>query len=342
MYNIAVYQKVQPLTKIIDNINVTHDIVKPRNNILSYTTKKQDDNFVYFNFYKDKNEKMKNCILPFLKKISGNCNNNQIFKKIKELTKTYRYFIKTDIIGAYYNFTFDLLFKTILNNIHNEIIRNYLIEFFEYINNNYEKHQFLYITEYSEYIFRLFLQEVIKDEKIIYRMDDIILYGNNMTLLKSKLKELSTDLSFYNLYINPNKTSYIDVIYDSIYVFKTIITTPICGILDNQMKNIINQLIDNNEPINVYEMNDYLYEYFTFLEKKIINTNILPQPEIKVVYIKNLKFYKRLVHNLFEYLYRTETVNNELVYKPPNNSESNLENYYIKYSSRSRYAEDVY
>lgn len=342
MYNISICQKVQPFKNFKNIKSIKHDIVKPRNNILSYKIKKQDDQFVYFNFYKDNNETMKNKILPFLKKISGGYNNNQIFKKIKELTKTYRYFIKTDIIGAYYNFSLELVYNTILSRVNNRDIRNYLIGFFEHINNHHENYQYLYVSDYSEYIFRLFLQDNIKNENVIYRIDDIILYGNNLTTLKEKLKELSLDLSLYSLYLNPNKTCYIDVIYDSIYIFKTIVITPLCGVLDNKIKDTIKELIDSGESINVYEMGDDLYEYFNFLQKEINETDIFPKPEIKVSYTQNIKLYKRLVHNLFEYLYRSDTINNNLSYKPTNKNGSLIYNCYTKYSSRSRYAEDVY
>ncbi|QKE44614.1 hypothetical protein Yalta_167 [Yalta virus] len=320
-YDVAVVprmQKLQPDLCFKDiNVNFKNILVPPKN-LASYRIKNCDEDFLYFNFYKDNNKDQKKKIIKVLKDISGSYNNIQLFQKIKKLSKTYRYFIKTDLIGAYYNLKMGFVYNTILSRIPNRDVKDYLIGFYDYIKDNYETYSYLYITEYSEYIFYMFLKDIIKEKNILFRIDDILIYDNNKEVITEKLKDLSNALNIYSLYINIPKTYYIDTVYDSIYVFKTIVTTPSCGILDNKIKNKIRELIEKNEIINVYEMEEDLYTYFNLLEKKLQNSSIVPTPHINVKYIKNMPLYKTLMYNLLNYIYRSTTIDNNLIYNPVN------------------------
>lgn len=312
MYNIKVIVKRQNLS---DNITdqLDHEITFPTKELPSQSIKNIKDDVITFNYYSDLNIEAKKIIENTLKSNSYYQTSSQFFNKIKKLTEDNRYFIQTDIIGAYYNFTFDNIFKVLKTNVKDQFIYNYLFGFFNYIKNTYEKVDYLYITDYSEYIFALFLENIFKPRKIIFKKDDILFYGDEMSVLKNSFKEMSCILAEYLLYFNTKKTFYIDTFYDSIYIFKTIVTTPRCQILDEKVMSKIKKAMLKSEQINIYELNDELYNYISVLSNDIIEKTSF-HPSIKIKYYKNISFYKKLFYNFFEYYYQSSTVNNNLIY----------------------------
>lgn len=315
---------ISPIVKNIvvetSAINI-FNLVEPSKPLLSYTNKIKDKKHVYSSFYKDNNTAYKKKIIKFLvKKSHGFDNYKEFFKNIKQLSKKYRYFIKTDIVGAYYNVSLDTVYEIIEKNVDNLEIKNYLIRFFHFISTNYEIHKYLYITDYSEFIFRLLILDLVTDKKIIFRMDDILLYDNDREMLKKRIYKLSLELSAHPLYLNITKTYEIDVVYNSIYVFKCIVTTPKTQI-DDKTKNIIQYHINNNKVINIYQMNNSLYEYFIFLKNNYIpKQSNKKHPYIKISCFTRINIFQKIIYYLYKKINKTRSNENEgLGFKPTTN-----------------------
>lgn len=293
-----------------------HDIILPDENLPSKHIKKFKDGKLIFNYYSDLNIDMKTKVESVLKKRIDYINFKDFLAKVKDLTKNYRYFIQTDIIGAFYNFSFESIFNTLHDLIKDKDVCEYIFGFYIHIRDLYEKYEYLYISDYSRYIFTLFLQSIFKDQNIISMVDDIILYGDDMEELKKIFKDISIVLSNFKLYFNRDKTFYIDTFYDSIYIFKTIVSVPRCNILDNKITSKIRDIIIKGEKIKVYELNDIIYNYIKILKSELSEMPNTSPPLIRIEYYKGLSLYKKIFYDLFEYLSISKTVNNNLRYVP--------------------------
>lgn len=286
----------------IESHELHHDIEKPKNELPSVKIKNITDGVLTFNYYKDLDTNNKNNIKKIFKKQIYKKSFTDTIKEINLLSKKYKYFIQTDLMGAFFNFSFENIFKT-LNYINNEYVFNYISGFYKYIKENYELHEYLYISNYSEYIFTLFLQNIFKNQNIIFKMDDIILYGDDMSKLLQTFKNLSKTLSQYSLYFNPNKTFYINTFYDSIYIFETIVSTPHNNILDNRLKKKIMTLIKNEKTINIYSMTDQLYNYFLMLPR-----------DIKIEVYNDINIFKKTFYGICCNVLNSINIYNDITY----------------------------
>jgi hypothetical protein len=293
-----------------------HDIILPDEDLPSKHIKKFKDGKLIFNYYSDMNIEMKVKTENVLKKRIDYINFKDFLAKVKNLTKNYRYFIQTDIIGAFYNFSFESIFNTLNDVIKDKNVCKYIFGFYIHIRDLYEKYEYLYISDYSRYIFTLFLQSIFKNKNIISMVDDIILYGDDMDELKKVFKEVSIILSNYKLYFNRDKTFYIDTFYDSIYIFKTIVSVPHCNILDNRIISKIKESVLKGEKIKVYELNDLIYNYIRILKSELEELLNNSNSVIRIEYYKNISLYKKIFYDIFEYLSISKTVNNNLRYVP--------------------------
>lgn len=317
MYNINKIVTISnKSSKKISECLVFHDIILPNEDLPSKHIKKFKDGKLIFNYYSDLNIKTKTKNEEVLKKRIDYNNFKDFLTKVKALTKNYRYFIQTDIIGAFYNFSFESIFNTLYELINDKEVCEYIFGFYKHIRDLYETYEYLYISDYSRYIFTLFLQSILKKKNIISMVDDIILFGDDMDELKKLFKDVSIILSNYNLYFNLEKTFYIDTFYDSIYIFKTIVTVPRCNVLDNRIISIIRESVLKGEKIKVYELNDIIYSYIKILKLELEEVLNKPNPVIRIEYYKGISLYKKIFYDIFEYFSISKSVNNNLRYIP--------------------------
>lgn len=316
MYNITKTVTISNAVKDDVSDCLEHDVVLPCKDLPSKRIKRFKDGKLIFNYYTDTNVEMKSKAEAILKKNMNYLTFKDFLSRLKTLSKRYRYFIQTDIIGAFYNFSFNDIAETLYYNVKDNELRKYIYGFYVYIRNTHEMNEYLYISDYSRYIFTLFLQRIFKNKNMISIVDDIILYGDDMDELKKMFKEFSVTLSEFRLYFNREKTFYLDTFYDSIYIFKTIVSVPACNILDNRVMDKIKDSIAKGEKIKVFELTDLIYNYIKVLKLERKEPRYKTNTLIGIEYHKNISLCKKLFYDMFEYFSVSKTVNNNLRYVP--------------------------
>lgn len=201
--------------------------------------------------YSDANIKVRNEIKTYLKDKFTIYSDTEFINKVKELTKTNKYFVKTDIIGAYYNVCLEDIYETLKYFKINTNIYNYLQGYFTFIEKNEHTNKFLYITNYSQLLFGAYLKKTLKDINFISRYDDIVIYGNTKKEITTQFNKLTKALHNKNLFLNKNKTVLYDTAINSIFVLKTLINIPSSGVLDDKTKHILKESFQNNYYINI-------------------------------------------------------------------------------------------
>lgn len=299
-YNITYTQKEQDAIKV----DYSGDVLLkdlPSNKIKRYENGK-----VIFNTYNDMENEKKLKIKSLLKSLSKSMDKKKFFENIVDLAKKNRYFIQTDIIGAFYNISYKTLFQKISYLLDEETFI-YLLEFYDYIHLHYEKDDYLYISCYSEELFKLYLNEFFKDLDVIYKMDDILFYDNDIDILKKMMKNAEKKLNISNLYFNETKTQYIDTMFNSIYIFKTIVTVPKCNILDKNIRDLIEKASSTDKIINVYNFSD-IYSYIKHLE------GLNDSCKFIIKYYINVPIWTKIKFMFVNYFYKTDNVINDLIY----------------------------
>lgn len=202
--------------------------------------------------YNDMNYIMREKIKYSLKKNVQYATTEDFINKIKSLTRNNKYYFKTDIIGAYYNISFETVLETLkYNSDISEDIEKYLYKFFTFIKKEDGNKDYLYITNYSSLLFDIYLKRILAGIKFISRYDDIILYSNNLNDLKIQFDKLVDALKSNGLYLNKNKSALYNTDVNSIFILKNLINIPNSGKLDETTKNILKEYIKRGEYIKI-------------------------------------------------------------------------------------------
>jgi len=276
-----------------DKLKKPKNIIRPSEILPSENIKVATECGYMARCYIDNNVEKKKIIIKYLENIVEVLPLNKFFDKIIKIAEKNRYFIQTDIIGAYYNITLDTVYSLIDEFVIDESHNAYLKGFYKYVQETYNEHNYLYLTEYSDFLFTLYLNKIFKNEKILFKKDDMLLYGDDMLDLNNTFEKISKLLKENGLYINPKKTFIIDIMYDSIYIFRTIVSIPKIEILDERIKMIIEEKVKKNIKLNIYQFNGVLYNFINSLKNDNVSLKL---------YI-NLPFYKKIYYSFNKKLY---------------------------------------
>lgn len=229
--------------------------------------------------YKECNDDLSQLVMRYLKKHVPSLNLTCFVKRTVALTRKYRYCMQTDLQRAWYIFDFSNIERLILKYIEDESIALYLISFYERIA-MVEEEDYLYISNYSQYIFILFLKDTIpKNIKFSSFYDDIIVFGHSMDALVQTYQTISNVMIEKKMIPNDKKTIYTDITKNSLIMLNTVISVP-TDTFDSRLKAYIEEKIDNDKPVNLYSITTDIHLY---INRSVLKSDKPYSSDIKVI-----------------------------------------------------------
>lgn len=255
VYYFKIIHQVKPATRKINYGSVPENWIVPvpiKKLNSEYYKEYLKDGSLLTKIYTDMNFNMRNKIKSELRNNITYNTTDQFISKIKTLAHIYKYFLKTDIVGAYYNVNYKTILSTLrANSDISKKTEEYLLGLFNVIKSKENDKEYLYVTNYSPLLFGIYLKRILSDIRFISRYDDIVLYGNNLDKLKEQFDKLTKILKTNGLYLNRNKTTLYDTDINSIFILKNLINIPSSGKLDDVTKNILKEYKKNGEYIKI-------------------------------------------------------------------------------------------